>query len=169
MSKLFLALAAAAALAVPSLALACPGHAEGHASCDHATCDKAACAEKGTECPHHQAKEAKASWKMMSLEELAAVSGKATIFDVNNADVRSKMGVIPGAILLSSASQYDTAKELPADKNAKLVFYCANTRCTASHVAAERALAAGYTDVNVLPAGIMGWKEAGKSVSQPKS
>lgn len=40
--------------------------------------------------------------------------------------VREKYGIIPGARLLSSAGDYDVAKELPPDKNAKLVFYCTN-------------------------------------------
>ena len=65
---------------------------------------------------------------------------------------------------------YDVAKELPADKNAKLVFYCANTMCKASEQAANRALEAGYVDVAVLPDGIMGWKSAGqKTATTPRS
>lgn len=49
------------------------------------------------------------------------------IYDANSENVRSKYGVIPGAKLLSSADQYDVAAMLPADKHAKLVFYCTNT------------------------------------------
>ena len=32
----------------------------------------------------------------------------------------------------------------------------------ASHEAARRAVAAGYTDVAVMSGGIMGWRDAGK-------
>ena len=49
------------------------------------------------------------------------------IYDVNTQDFRAKEGIIPGAKLLSSSNRYDVAKELPAAKDATLVFYCANT------------------------------------------
>ena len=103
------------------------------------------------------------------MQEVAALQkGKAAIFDVNGAGVRTKFGVIPGATLLSSSSQYDLSV-LPKNKATKLVFYCANTRCTAAPTAAERAIGAGYTDVNVLHVGIAGWKEAGKKTDAPRS
>jgi rhodanese-related sulfurtransferase len=37
----------------------------------------------------------------------------------------------------------------------------------ASHEAARRAVAAGYTNVEVMTDGIKGWKEAGKEVTYP--
>ena len=54
-------------------------------------------------------------------------SSHVNIYDANGWGLRSTAGVIPGAHLLSSDDKYDVAKELPADKNAKLVFYCADT------------------------------------------
>jgi len=45
--------------------------------------------------------------------------------DCNHPETRKKMGVVPGAILISDNKDFD-AKELPADKAAKLVFYCAD-------------------------------------------
>ena len=92
-------------------------------------------------------------------------SGTCQVVDANGAPTRQRMGVIPGATLLTDYEQY-AVSELPADKSKTLVFYCANEHCGASHVAAERALTAGYTDVKVLPAGIAGWRKAGKSVQQ---
>ena len=38
----------------------------------------------------------------------------------------ARAGVIPGAHLLTSDDKYDVAKELPRNKSAKLVFYCAD-------------------------------------------
>jgi hypothetical protein len=58
---------------------------------------------------------------------MADPSSKVQIFDANHPSTRENFGVIPGAHLLSSAGNYDVAKELPADKNARLVFYCADT------------------------------------------
>ena len=92
----------------------------------------------------------------------ATLKTKLAIFDANNGDTRKKYGIVPGAKLLASSKSYDTKKVLPTDHTAKLVFYCANTHCMASHAAAERAVKAGYTDVNVLSDGIMGWKDAGQ-------
>ena len=109
----------------------------------------------------------------LTVPELAALlekkDAKLTVLDANGAATRSKEGVIPGAKLLTSAAKYDAAKELPAAKSDKVVFYCANERCSASTVAAERAVEAGFTDVAILPAGIAGWKQAGKATSQPNS
>jgi hypothetical protein len=48
-----------------------------------------------------------------------------TPVDCNGDKTRKKMGVVPGAILISDEESF-AASELPADKNAKLVFYCAN-------------------------------------------
>ncbi|HLI79318.1 MAG TPA: hypothetical protein VKV03_05015 [Candidatus Binataceae bacterium] len=49
------------------------------------------------------------------------------VYDANHPSTRERFGVIQGAHLLSSYDNYDVAKELPADKNTKLVFYCADT------------------------------------------
>ena len=72
------------------------------------------------------------------------------------------------AVLLTSSSSY-AVSELPADKNSKLVFYCANTMCSAGQQAAKRAMENGYTNVAVLPEGIAGWKQAGQPTAKPRS
>lgn len=50
------------------------------------------------------------------------------IFDANGPDTRTRFGIIPGAKLLSSDDSYDVAATLPSNKDAKLIFYCADTR-----------------------------------------
>jgi rhodanese-related sulfurtransferase len=82
------------------------------------------------------------------------------IYDVNPADVRAQTGCIPGAEQLASYV-YDASVELPSHKDATLVFYCRNTACKAADIAANRALLAGYTDVDVMEDGIEGWMNAG--------
>jgi rhodanese-related sulfurtransferase len=82
--------------------------------------------------------------------------------DANGDATRRRMGVIPGAVLLRDM---DAVDQLPPDKTASLVFYCANTACGASHQAADAAIAAGYTHVKVLPEGIAGWVKAGKATT----
>jgi rhodanese-related sulfurtransferase len=89
---------------------------------------------------------------------------KAHCFDANGKETRAEHGSVPGAKLLASYKDYDLGV-LPESKDSKLVFYCSNTQCGAAPKAAERAVLAGYSDVNVMPAGIMGWKEAGKKTT----
>lgn len=111
----------------------------------------------------------KTGLKKVTVAELAdmlSAKVKPAVLDVNSAKTRAAKGVIPGAVLLSGASSYDVAAELPADRQTSLVFYCANRFCNASTTAAERALESGYSDVAVLKAGIEGWREAGKKVAR---
>jgi rhodanese-related sulfurtransferase len=131
-----------ASLAVPALALACEG--------DH--------------------QKASAEPKKASVAEVASWTKekKVTPIDANGKQTRDSQGVIPGAVLLTSSSQY-AVSELPTDKNAKLVFYCASQKCSASSQAARRALENGYTDVAVLPEGISGWKQAGQPTAKPNT
>jgi rhodanese-related sulfurtransferase len=102
----------------------------------------------------------------VGVDELAALvaSGQCRAVDANGETTRKRMGVIPGATLLTDYEAY-ALSELPADHATKLVFYCSNEHCGASHVAAGKARAAGYRDVAVLPAGIAGWRGAGKPVA----
>jgi hypothetical protein len=57
---------------------------------------------------------------------MADPNSHVNIYDANGWGLRSTAGVIPGAHLLTSDDKYDVAKELPPDKGAKLVFYCAD-------------------------------------------
>jgi hypothetical protein len=52
--------------------------------------------------------------------------GSLYIYDANVAETRDQYGVIPGAKLLDSDDNYNLAV-LPQKKDAKLVFYCANS------------------------------------------
>ena len=101
--------------------------------------------------------------KLISVNDVdtALAKGDCTPVDANGDKTRQKLGVIPGAVLLSDSEDFKLT-ELPTDKSKPLVFYCANNHCGASHDAAERALTAGYTNVKVMPEGIAGWVAAGK-------
>lgn len=142
MKRIVLSLALATSLA-PFAALACDGDSHQQASVEPS---KASVAEV-------------ASWTKEK---------KAVPVDANGKETRSSQGVIPGAVLLTSSSQY-AVSELPAAKDTKLVFYCANQKCGASHAAARRAMENGYTNVAVLPEGIAGWKQAGQPTAKPNN
>jgi rhodanese-related sulfurtransferase len=91
----------------------------------------------------------------------AALKAGAMAFDANSDRTRAEYGTVPDAVILTSSSKYELS-QLPEDKAKDLIFYCSNTRCTASDAAAERASAHGYKNVHIMRAGIKGWKEAGK-------
>jgi hypothetical protein len=55
----------------------------------------------------------------------ALAANEVTAVDCNGDRTRKKLGVVPGAILLSDEEEFG-ASELPADKTRKLVFYCAD-------------------------------------------
>ena len=89
------------------------------------------------------------------------------LFDANGPATREKYGIIPTATLLDGRKY--AMKLLPESRVEALVFYCSGTLCGAAEGAAQRALAAGYTTVKVLPVGIRGWKRAGKQTVAPPS
>lgn len=108
---------------------------------------------------------AQAELARVTIEEveaaIAANDGSMHIFDANSPETFAEHH-IPGATWI----QYDglTAESLPADHNAKLVFYCGNEQCSASHTAARQAIALGYANSAVFSPGIRGWIDAGKPV-----
>ncbi len=122
--------------------------------------DAQACGEAATTAANKTPK----AVTVAQLVQMQQANQEIAIFDANNPKTREKYGTIPRAKLLSSFNEYDMA-ELPKDKAAVLVFYCANTKCTAAPSAAKRAAQAGYKNVYVLEAGIMGWQEAGKQTT----
>lgn len=142
MRKALLTIAGLAVL-VPSLALACEDHK----------------------------KSAQSNIKKVTVAEVVQLQkdNKAKVFDANGEKTRAKYGYVPGAVLLTSSSKYDVTKELPTAKDSSLVFYCANTQCSASEMAARRAMEAGFTNVAVMPEGIKGWKDAGQRTEMPQS
>lgn len=100
----------------------------------------------------------------VGLDEVAQLvtSKGAVIVDANKAE-RFAKGHIPGAIHTRADENGKlTGAALPADKTAKLVFYCHSEQCQASHMAAQAAVNAGHTNVFVYAGGIVGWEKAGK-------
>jgi hypothetical protein len=71
--------------------------------------------------------EVEAKLPTMTVDELdrALAAKEAWPVDCNGDKTRKRMGVVPGAILVTDEETF-AASELPPDKAAKLVFYCAN-------------------------------------------
>jgi rhodanese-related sulfurtransferase len=97
--------------------------------------------------------------RTVSPEELQELmrQGAATAIDVNGPGSWAAARV-PGAINLDPAAF--EASDLPADRDALLVFYCSNPLCTKAPKAALRARRLGYEKVRVMAAGIRGWTSA---------
>src|SRR5271154_2180410 len=97
--------------------------------------------------------------KSISPDGLHELIGKqqVTVVDVNSPQSWVKAHV-PGALNLDPAEYSDS--DLPADKEASLVFYCSNPMCRKAPNAARRAKKMGYSDVKVMSAGISGWLDA---------
>lgn len=122
-------------------------------------------------CEEHNASAASATPKKVTVAEAIQLQKDAAAkpVDANSTEFRAKNGVIPGAVLLTSSSMYDPAKELPQAKDSRLLFYCAGEKCSSSHKAAARAIEAGYTNVMVMPEGMSGWKKAGQKTARPNT
>lgn len=127
-------------------------------------CVGAGCSRDHDAAERASARPASAAVSAVSVDQLARMlaNHECQAVDANGDATRQRMGVIPGAVLLRNM---DAVDQLPADKARPLVFYCANPACGASHEAAEAAITAGYTHVQVLPDGIAGWVKAGKKTS----
>jgi rhodanese-related sulfurtransferase len=114
---------------------------------------------------HAATQEPNEKFKRLTVDEVdAMVKAKSiNVFDCNGPE-RFKKGHVPTAKPYSIADE--KPQGLPADKSAPLVFYCGNTHCMACHQGADQAIAAGYTNVSIMPEGIAGWEKAGKSVEK---
>lgn len=101
--------------------------------------------------------------KSVSPTDLAALVREraVTIIDVNSPQ-RWQEGHVPGARNLDPHTYASDA--LPPDVASPLVFYCSNPLCRKAPQAARRAKAMGYTNVRVMSAGIVGWRDAGLPV-----
>jgi len=160
------------ALTIPLLALGC-AKAEDQASAGDKASAKTEAPKDDSPVPEKKEAKAKDPHEVEGVKgklspddvETLLEDGKAHVFDANSEKTRKKFGVVPGAKLLTSYKDYDLGI-LPEDKASKLVFYCSNLQCSAAGKGAKRAVVAGYTDVNLMPQGIMGWADSGKDVKK---
>ena len=104
----------------------------------------------------------------ISITEVKALVGtsKATIIDVNGTDSYNS-GHVPGALNFDVV-EANLAKVLPENKDALIIAYCGNPRCSAYQAAAKAAEKLGYKNVKHMSAGIAGWKKAGEKTEAVK-
>jgi rhodanese-related sulfurtransferase len=103
--------------------------------------------------------------RTLSVEEVERLleQSQAVVIDTNHAHAWAQ-GHVPGAMNLDPGEYTET--DLPSDKNATLVFYCAGPVCPMAPGAAKRAIKMGYRNVFVMPEGISGWIEKQKPLER---
>jgi rhodanese-related sulfurtransferase len=111
-------------------------------------------------------------FEVVTPEQVQRLIGKASFFDMRSA-INFGKGHIKGARALpygeksEFAANFDGSKDkfdlkqLPADKNAVIVFYSDGPKGWKSYKAASLAARAGYKNVKWMRAGSAGWKEKG--------
>jgi rhodanese-related sulfurtransferase len=70
-------------------------------------------------------------------------------------------GHLPGARSFPHDRAHELGAELPSEKNAAIVVYCASATCLNSHQVARTLTELGYTDVRVYVEGKADWQAAG--------
>src|SRR5690242_10795510 len=98
-------------------------------------------------------------------EEVASRLGTANFYVIDNNKERVWKRVhIPGA---KNLDPFDfEERDLPADKEAVLVFYCSDEDCGMAPGGAKRAMQMGYKNVYLMSKGIKGWKAEGLPVEK---
>ncbi|MGL5391387.1 MAG: rhodanese-like domain-containing protein [Shewanella sp.] len=101
----------------------------------------------------------------ISMREAETLVGKEGVyfFDVNTLEIWAE-GFIPGAVFFNVHNWRDL---LPKNKDAVMVFYCANPMCTMSNLAARETMKLGYTGVRHMADGIYGWRLSGRQTEKP--
>jgi rhodanese-related sulfurtransferase len=118
-------------------------------------------------CPNDKSEKAEVAKVTVASAAKLHKQNKIIMVDANSPKTRTKLGVVPGARLLTSYSKF-AASELKAKKSDTLVFYCYSEACGSAPKAAMTARSMGYK-AKVMDAGIMGWKKAGHAVKKIKS
>lgn len=101
----------------------------------------------------------------ISMREAETLVGKEGVyfFDVNTLEIWAE-GFIPGAVFFNVHNWRDL---LPKNKDALMVFYCANPMCTMSNLAARETMKLGYTNVRHMADGIYGWRMSRRPTEKP--
>jgi rhodanese-related sulfurtransferase len=92
-----------------------------------------------------------------------------SLIDSRPAKRKYDNGHIPTAISIPDRVFDTLTGNLPADKNAKLIFYCGGVKCMLSHKSAFKAEKLGYTNISVYAEGFPDWKENGGLIAIPVS
>jgi len=99
----------------------------------------------------------------MGLKKMFDANEVVTVVDARNPEEYQEVH-IKGAINIPQKKFSDYAHLLPADKAAKIVFYCNGVKCGKSKKAANKALEMGYSNILVYAEGMPVWEEKGMPI-----
>ncbi len=113
---------------------------------------------------YHQVKDGYALVDTEGLKKMLDIDGPMTLIDARSAEEYQEAH-IKGAVSLPVNDWAKDAGRLPADKEARLIFYCNGGKCGKAKKAAAKAQAAGYDNVFVYTEGMPVWKEKGLPIN----
>jgi rhodanese-related sulfurtransferase len=103
-------------------------------------------------------------YQVMTTAELQAVMKskpyKFLLIDARNPEEYQDVH-IPGAINVPEKKFDEHVRQLPEDKDIRLIFYCNGVKCGKSKRAAQKATTLGYRHLFVYEEGMPVWEEAG--------
>jgi rhodanese-related sulfurtransferase len=94
------------------------------------------------------------------LKKLLDEGAAMTVIDARNPEEYQEVH-IKGAISIPEKKFSEYAAALPADKGARLVFYCNGVKCGKSKKAAKKASELGFTEILIYSEGMPVWEERG--------
>jgi rhodanese-related sulfurtransferase len=97
------------------------------------------------------------------VKKLVDTKANVAIIDARPKARKYDKGHVPTAISIPFREFDKHIGMLPADKATPLIFYCGGFKCTLSVKSANKAMALGYTNVKIYPAGYPAWKKAMKA------
>ena len=98
-----------------------------------------------------------------NLKKLLDAKAEMTVVDARNPEEFQEVHV-RGAISVPVKQWKKFASRLPADKSARIIFYCNGIKCGKSKKAAKKAIKQGYDNVFVYVEGMPVWEEKGMPI-----
>jgi rhodanese-related sulfurtransferase len=114
----------------------------------------------------HAEEAQKNGYAVISTEDLKKLldDGTAiTVVDARNPEEYQEVH-IKGAISIPVKQWDKYSGQLPADKSARIIFYCNGIKCGKSKKAAARAIESGYSNVSIYAEGMPVWEEKGMPI-----
>ncbi len=94
------------------------------------------------------------------LKQLLDQGGKIMVVDARNPEEYQEVH-IRDAINIPEKKFAENTGLLPTDKTQQIVFYCNGIKCGKSKKAAQKAIALGYTNIQIYAEGMPVWEEKG--------
>ena len=93
-----------------------------------------------------------------TLKKMLDDQAKFVLIDARRDKDYNEEHIVSAVNLSATDVSSKTLEEIAPENTTKLVFYCQNTKCQASHIAASKALGAGYKYLYEFSGGIEDWK-----------